>query len=421
MGNVTLTGTLSLVCIGIQALEVAQTAVLSAEPGSLDPSFLLEAYSSALKLTRGIGSVPAREKNDDNPQDAVLATNGKRVNGFHHRDDAPRDVNQSESQHLQREIPQSFVDSAVSVVVSILCSSKVSVDNALVRNEARLMLRQLMTSGRVSARAHLAVGAGDGRTVRFPQMLRALEISSDEADGVTSAYTPFDFMNDMFSFCHDTSEHQMVAMIHFTMCRSQPNDVASYFVRENQAGQRHPYVAQSTRLLAIASAANTSAKERQELQGLQSKLIVSGIVHLVQCAVKYSKFNSSLLCDALRSELTRNEIVFLTRCLASVISGPFTFGNGSKVGSSSNAIRLVTVLCDGFREYFSQSDQKRIQQSVSTALSQTGMIVSLRTSLQEAADLADANKTIRSEVAHVASDRKDRGSLPSYQFERLVF
>jgi hypothetical protein len=58
------------------------------------------------------------------------------------------------------------------------------------------------------------------------RLLRSFEPAEDEKSG----YTPVDFIHDMFVFCFDISERQLVTMLHYMLARARPCDVAAWFI-----------------------------------------------------------------------------------------------------------------------------------------------------------------------------------------------
>ena len=203
------------------------------------------------------------------PQKDVKKNGGKVVNGFHKKNDlvSPTAVkdqlyngrsSSSESHHLLEringsslqtrskqshyrlsEIPQILIDSATSTMIAIL-SMNIPYATAAhsIRNDARVLLRRLIRSGRISARGQLSgipIGSSytDSASSRFMQLLQSVALSRSENSigDVWSTYTPFDLICDMFENCADISERQMVVALRYTLFHTRPIDVASYFVR----------------------------------------------------------------------------------------------------------------------------------------------------------------------------------------------
>jgi hypothetical protein len=209
-------------------------------------------------------------------------------------------------------------------------------------------------------------------------------------------------------------------MIRDTISRSVPKDIASYFVRETKNCAHFPFVAMSVKFMALESTCDLSPDKRLQFTSLGNRLIALGTIHLMQRIVGYSKCNVSLLRDSLY-ELDHREIVVMTRCLIGIISGSFKLDRELTVGATSNLLRWLAVVCDNFRGTIAANDQERIRRAISKELSNSSCILSLRKSVEEALDAVNAQRTGRFEAAHVANDKKAGASLPSYQFERLVF
>jgi hypothetical protein len=422
-----------LFAIGVQLLEEAYRKVCDEASEAAEPSFLLDAYSVALTVAQGGDASTPNGRNGHNPQDAVLSKNGKMVNGIHHssqkkktstRDDDMDAVVTRHAYHKTRTIPQAFIDSATSVAVSILCSSGSFIAESAIRNDARLVLRRLVRSGKVSARTHLVHISDMAKSSNFFGLLRALELSAEE-EGTWSAYTPIELANDIFSFCPDASERQMIAAIHYTLSRALPKDIASFFARDKSVGEQHPFLRRSVRYSALASKLGLSADEKDELAVLGHRLILSGTALLTQRVTEYSKVNLSLLRDAFESELSQDEVRLLAQFLIDILTSPDKFRLSLKAGATSNALQCLSALCDSLHGTLAEDEGKdfaRIRNAVSAELSKTGVILSLQKALQESVELIGSGSGGRSEASgQVMSDKKPSTSLPPYQIERLLF
>lgn len=417
----------------MQLLENAYRKVCDGSKEAMEPSFFLEAYSVALKVAQGVNASHVNGRNEDNPQDAVLSKNGKKTNGINHspankngiRHDVDAEVTGHTHHTRPHAIPQAFLESATSIAIAILGSSETAVIDSAVRNDARLVLRRLVRSGKVSARTHLVPRTNMRKTSGLMGLLRALELSTEEA-GTWSAYTPFDLANDLFCFCPDVSERQMLAAVHYTMSRALPRDIASFFARDKRVGEQHRFLRRSARFTALDSKRHLSANEKEKLTLMSHKLIISGTAFLIQRVTDYSKCNVTLLRDAIESELNRDEVQFLARCFMDMLTAPDKFRLlAPKAGAMGNALQYLSALCDSLQGSVSEDEGKtfsRIRSALSAEISKTGIILSLHKTVQESVEFIGVGAAGRSEASEqVINDKKPSTSLPPYQIERLVF
>lgn len=420
---------LSLFSTGVQLLEDAYKSVCRGDKVSLEPLFLLDAYNVALKVARGMDASCA----SGNPQDAILSKNAKMVNGIHHQS-----TNKKESclngekvdtkvtgnfQHdrLRFSVPQVFFDKATSVTVDILCSPS-SIGRSAIRNDARVLLRRLIRTGKVSARTHLVPRHDAVKSFTFMELLRALEVSEEE-NNKWNSYTPFDLSNDIFSFCSDVSERQVVAVLRYTLSRALPKDIVAFCIRNNIVGEKHPFHRRSSRYSFLESKRDLSRDEEDELTVLGHKLIIAGAALLVQRATEYSKCNVSLLRDAVERELSSDETRLLVRLFLDILASPKKFLLQSKGATSCHALQYLSALCDGLHGPPSNDEDEDfglIRSGISAEVLKTGIILSLQRTVQESQEFIGAAAAPHtSEV--VVNNGKSSPNLPPYQIERLVF
>lgn len=325
------------------------------------PTFLLDAYCAALKVAQRLHTMTSSSANgayEDNPQDAVQCKNGitTLANGFHHsqskassRDAGSVHVNVMENCKNRQQFipPKAFLDSATSVAVAILLSTDTAAFRGSVRNDVRLILRRLIRSRKVSALTHPAAMIGvDTKTPSFATLLRAMEVSEKEAAETWSAYTPFELASDIFTFCSDVSERQMVAALHYTLSRARPNEIASSIARNKSVGERHPFRKRSARFMALESKRQRSVEEEEQRTRLDHKLIVSGTAYLILRVTEYSKCNAALLRIALECELGREEALFVAQCVIDIVTAPERYQFEPQIGEMRcNIYRRCAMFC----------------------------------------------------------------------------
>jgi hypothetical protein len=342
------------------------------------------------------------------------------------------------------EIPQVVIDTAINIILVIL--HKAVPDSAKVRNDARVLLRRIIRSGKVSARSHLTfipTSSYDDvpAVTNFKHILKSLELSCSENEigQVWSAYTPFDFICDMMQHCSDVSESQMVIATQYTLFNTHPIDIASYFVRNKNLTDCDILRKQGTHLMSLHNKNKDEFEHDHAL--VKHKMVVSGTAYLINRITKYSiAFNISLLRNAIENELNLPEIQILLQLVIHMISTP----ERAKVYpppsfSMKNLIQLIGTLCDCLQSYDNQMEHGRkivleqIKDSLSTISSATGKVLSLQKLLQESIECIVGNdlSAEQSKVEIESNQNKEQTTtidrkksvttaLPPYQIERLL-
>ena len=417
--------------------------------------------------------------NDPLPLKDVKKNGGKAVNGFNKKDNivSPTTVKDQlyngSKNHLQSKnmnissharakqshyqlskIPQVLIDAATGIVVAILSMNIPNASTAhTIRNDVRVLLRRLIRSGKVSARAQLnSIPTGrpyaDSGSSRFMQLLRSIELSREEKSAdheVWSTYTPFDLICDMFDNCADISERQMVVALRYTLFNARPVDIASYFVRnKNVIGTDHLQKLGSDLLLAlkqekeIAQGHKTNVEKRTLLQ---HKIVIAGTAFLIYRITKSSiGFNVALLLTSFEAEFDIAEFGVLVRLVMEMLSNPEKFHQPTTSNMSmKNLIQLVVTLCDCLPTFKSESGivdvgtVSRMERLLSILTGASGRIISMQKLLQESIDSISRNSELstgrQSDTNQSASNILDRpkstptptAALPPYQIERLLF
>lgn len=415
-------------------------------------------------LTNGINSDNLR---DSLPLKDVKKNGGKIVNGFHKKTDvtSPTTVkdqlhmNGSGNQHqLERmndssknrqkrkhcqlsEMPPIMIDTATRTMIAILGMNITNPNTAhSIRNDARVVLRRLIRGGKVSARTQLNFfPTGNTQIVSssgFMHLLRSLELSRVEHENgeVWSAYTPFDLICDMFEYCGDISERQMVVSLRYTLFNTRPADVASYFVRNKNVSGNNSLRQLGSNLLLILKQ-DVSNIEKKTL--LQHKMVVAAAALMIYDITKFSVgFNVALLRNAFETEFDAAEFQVLLRLTMEMLSNPdkFHLPTSSKT-SMKNLLKLIVTLYDcipAFKADSSAIDPTHMEHILSNLTAASGRMLSMQKLLQDTIDAISQNteSTQRqietNQPANNVLDRpkqspKPTTSLPPYQIERLLF
>lgn len=432
----------------------------------LQPSFLLTRIDVAFQCAASIVEMPLKElpaaaKTADNPQDAVLSKNGRKMmmNGFHPMDievTSPSSNGHSSASTKNRsfklsELPQCMIDVAMNVVIAILRMPES--DNAVlavVRNSARVLLRRLIRSGKVLARYHFYVpsvlsneeGTEYGST-NFWKLVQSLELSPTERTqrDLWSAYTPFDLICDLFRFCPDVSEREMVMAMRYALFNSHPRDVAAFVLRENSFIDDHVL---RRRCGGLLNSGNDSEPIHSTPHS-QYKVVISGASFLMNRIVHYSQCNSALLRDAYQNEFRPMEMTLLLQLVIDLLSGSehhcgisSAAKNGMKNKNGMKAmLQHVVSLCDCLLESIENSSVgdddialvsatlKQVQKMIQSISFTTSSLISLQRMVPEdplpTKAAASVSRLDVSGETPVASSRKASTALPPYQIERLQF
>lgn len=417
----------------VSMLDKAFHLIRDGSTSASKPSFLLDAYEGAVALVtaRTKFATGDDEKNDsaDNPQDAITAKKGEKVNGVHH-DKVNGKVKNGSSivaakdnlvngQHVlsnhslraatPRSISSTFIEHATSVTIQILLLPR-GQGKSTTHEDAHLLLHWLIRTTKVSARSQFRSDPG-----LFMKLLRSLEPAEDEK----SVFTSVDLINDMFLCCYDITERQMVTMLHYMLARARPCDVAAWFMRKDVI-----YVDQSSKRLAERYVSLRESSKRSELetekeQQLSSKLILVGTKELLLKIIAFSDCNETLLRGALGDNIPTRELGLLYQILFESV---IPVNVNAKM--ARRAMYWASALCDRLSAPVSESEGfslTRIRKSIATEVSKTECLMSLQVALQEVLDSTKKTRRLNAGGASEVEKHLPPGQLPSYQIERLAF
>lgn len=408
---------------------------------------------------------------DTLPLKDLKKNGGKIVNGFHQKKDllsptAGKDQFCNGSENHRRfdrmngalqartnpakytlsDMPQLLIDTATRTMIDILTTTIPDSTKAhSIRNDARMLLRRLIRSRKVSARLQLNyIPTTNSQIVsgssRFMQLLRSLELSRAEHDigEVWSSYTPFDMICDVFENCADVSERQMVVALRYTLFVAPPLDIASYFVRSKNLSGVDSLRKQGSSLLLNAK---QDKKDSAHLLS-EHKMVVAGTAFMIYRITKFTiGLNVALLRGAFEAEFDMPKFQVLLRLVMELLSNPDKFHQSVTLNTTSmkNLLQLIVTLFDclpTLKNDSSTMDVETVSQMerlLAMLAASSGRILSIQKLLQESMESIARNGQLstppQKETNKPANDTLDRpkskptptSALPPYQIERLLF
>jgi hypothetical protein len=429
---------------GVKLLEYAYSQITMGSSDASRESFLLSAYENAFDVVSRESSEVMNDsgKAAQNPQDDIFLNNGERVNGTHHvskkeselerlkngivearmgLENGHRSSKATPTRWKSGSAPSSFIDLAVSVVVKIL-SPPYTASKMKVRSDARIILKRLVRSVKLSARNQLM--PGDGSSLSMTELLRSLDLTDGE-HCASEKYSPVNLVHDIFRFCPDASELHMASALRYMLVRVRPEHVAAFFSKEKQLMDEHPFKRLAERFTALHSKKKQTANNKTLVDCLGHKLILAGTLSLAHTITEYSDCNDSLLRNALARELSRDEVGFLARVFVELLISPARRPRNPSAAATRRTIQWLSVLCDALRGPLDDSDASVlsfVRQAIASERSKTESILSLQDVLSGSLSTVRTGKRKRSEsVDKGGPERQIRGQLPAYQIERLVF
>lgn len=372
----------------LASISTCLDSVLDPKDATIKENLLLDAYESALAKV-----VPAPVS----PKKRNGEKQGK--NGTHNK--TPRHSSEndvfSDRGETPPTAPQEFIDGATTLMLAAMqlpmTGSKVAdtkVKHAKV--DARLILYRLIRSGKVSARRHFQVFSDDdsNNDLLF-SVLRAMKLTNKRGRRTVS---PVDLIHEMLSSCADITERQLVTMIHYTMCKALPEDLAESIIGWQRFAVDHPYSVLAKEFSGIHSAqqklkdgTKKFLEVQKDIEKLSPKILKVGLAFLVERIVMYSKPNESLLRIALSQGLTNPcEAPTLAKILLELLGHETDNVAGRRCYVA--ATKWVFILCEACREALSQESSgdkshlsivfERLKQSVH----QNNRIITLAPTLQ---------------------------------------
>ena len=428
----------------LEAFDEARVKVMATNDGKGDCIFL-ETYESCISSLIGKMKVSDTLNGiapDHNPQDA-LPSNGKLLNGKKKKSPSKsrieKDSNGVNSHSMKprgltpNSLSQAFIDGALQIVLSLLHCDEIEGRRAtFAQVNARLILSQLIKTGKVSARLHFENTAAFQETSKehiLEATLRNIELSNKRGQRV---YSPVDMILGMLRWCPDLSERQLVAMLNYMLRRSLPDDVAEA-LKESKLSIQHPYMKICQRYFSLRDQylKQSSREENDEmpkdLEAISHKLVTAGTTFVLQKIICYTECNDAMLRAALAEGISNYQSsIILAKMLSNLIlsSKDIAKGNYFNHNKVKTTCQWISALCESFQDELSEATTpsgdsflKFILQCVKSATRHSQAIISLNEDLTRNSLQKDsiANKPgLKS--APVTRDEE----LPGYSIDQLV-
>jgi len=427
----------------LKSLDEARMNILSPSSMNLENYLFMDTYEGS--VTTVLEAVKSVESMSDgsprNPQDDDSGGTGKNgdatslvtkkakngLNGVHSQIPHTKALTPS-------VLPQAFIDGATHIVLKLLQCGKVEDDVvgrrvSLARLDARIILHQLLNTGKLSARFHFDSPDSIHRLEEEHQLtsvLRSIKLSNKRG---RRCFSPVDMIMTMLRRCPDVSERQMVVMLSYTMRRTLPEDIAEMFMDERKHYLHNQYADLARSFFSLRSNLNKSRKDNEivkspELDRLGRKLILAGTTYVLYGIVGYSQCNEAMLRVAIQDVMEKSEAIILARCLSKIF--------GSKSPPSVNAVKALcqwaSALSDTFHDELAAAPARKkgeishlaaLLEAINLAITQSQEIISLKEDVRR----------VESEIQHQI-DAKDQSfdralpnpeDLPGYSIAKLVF
>lgn len=312
--------------------------------------FLLQSFESALKCL-------APSHNDgDNPQEQSPKKRSKTsLNGVHHTGMNGNSV------LAPVDIPTAVVECATELIVRLLCVDKLAL------SDSAILLRRLMRTRKILARKHFS---------SLPKILLALRRSTE--------YNASDLLTDMFAYCPDVSELQLVVSLRFGIRFITVDDLLGGATD----GEKHQC---------------NGKKDQKTIM----KVIRKSLNQLLRQILSYSSCNDSLLRLALADVLSTAELGIALNLLVDLLE------SSSDVNVKMQALQWLSNLCDCLsRKRDHCIDTGAVRRRITSYVKNIQGTIVLKGVLDSLLDSSEGLKQ---------SDSVWTGKLPPYQIERLTF
>lgn len=408
----------------LDTLDETRSAIMSTKKGKGDSVFLQTFESCA-------SSLMDKTKGYDNPQDA-LPCNGKVLNGHKKRKsngvNGVNGISMKPACLTPASLPQSFIDGALKIVLKVLVADGEGKSIASARVEAGLILRELVKSGKVSARLHFEIIDSESTKEQILETtLRRLESSNKKGQRI---FSPVDLILGMLQWCPDLSELQLVALLNYMLRRALPDDIAEA-IMEAKIGIKHPYKKVCHNYFTVRDRPVKSSKKdgNADLELLANRLITAGTTFVLQKIIAYSECNEAMLRAALEEGLSNGQsAIILAKILSNLV---LTSTNEISKGKAINHNRVkttcqwISALSESFQDELSEATTPAgeslflfLLESVKNATKYSQVVISLhddftRSSMQR--------ESIAKKSGLKETPFKRDEDLPGYSIDHLVF
>jgi len=437
----------------------------------LENDFFLKEYEASIismlsatnKFHQGKSKVNGDSSSDDD-NDHAKVSNGQLTQQAKDSSSSslPENGMKAVRAYTPSSIPQRFIDGAMPIVLSTLLLPRVKRDGdnddethkilservRLARLDAGLIVSRLLRSGKVSARLHFEPDDYDGNY--FLKILRAIKMSKKKSIHTDErTFSSVDMMHDVLSYCSDVSEHLMITMMSYGLGRASADDMAENFMAYSSSA---PSKQLCQRYLTAKKENNDDNKQDKEkpseVEALTYKVVKAGVAELLKRIVTFARCNETLLRNAMRDGLTKDEAVLIVHLLADLLSTvskeDIGIINSSKNPSprTKSIVPWISALCDAHKDNLKGNTEKEnddedggsddgtdgpikyVRQAVTDSLVQIEAVVALRDAYEHANALIggiERNTDPKKQHREGISSKKESGPVPQYSVERLVF
>jgi hypothetical protein len=398
----------------VDLLHEAFRELCSMTPMSRNTFFVAEAYERAISLVSGIRGNSKHAATDaesaNNPQEPFeqhFPMNGKKRKALSQtpsptRTTAMNGVRLTTSPEIVLEpkmLPEAFVRSACQVTVEILLLSHLSEET---RNEARVLLRRFVRSGKVSARLVLK---------QISDLLLSLEGRSSKGK---TAYSPVDFIFDLFRCCNDVSEHQAVVSIKYLIAYATARDVYSQLRRDKVHRQ---LVEAQMSIVLDGNEGRIQNEQHRRLPTLESiNMVLLVVFSCLRMIASYSDFNEILLKNAIQTLLSPGEVFLLDRLLSKLLSAKM-LGTTAEYRVIIQWLAVVNEQPCLLPHPSNLMDASHVQKTTRLHVRTAEGLISLKQLVASSVDGAQRRLTGASTTT---IQKKQSHGTQSYQIERLV-
>jgi len=297
---------------------------------------------------------------------SLKKANTKLTNGKMHGGLSPSSShNNNENGKLPSCLPQSFIDGSVQIAMSAILTEKQDENTQAVLSnlgrEARCVLKSLLQSKRVSARIHFEGSYSLQETGKKHPLVTALKFSEHLA--TNNPLSALQMILELIVNCSDISERQLVVILNYMMRCAKPDDIIETFTYSKNVRNQQLHA-----LKELTSGNNARCKKRNNLKsanvsgeviqeenpGHQKKIVLAGVMLVLQMVVEYSECNETMLRLALAEELSSSsEAMILARLLPNLLL-PDPYKNPlrqiERPNSVKSACQWIAALSESFRD-----------------------------------------------------------------------
>mmetsp|Transcript_4066 Transcript_4066/g.4597 ORF Transcript_4066/g.4597 Transcript_4066/m.4597 type:complete len:332 (-) Transcript_4066:51-1046(-) len=309
--------------------------------------------------------------------------------------------------------------------------------------EARCVLKILLQSKRVSARLHFEGSYSLQETGKKHPLVTALKLCEHLAK--ENPLSALQMILELIVNCSDISERQLVVILNYMMRYAKPDDIIetltySKNIRTYSKNIRN----QQLHVLKELASGNNAIRQKiinlqstnvpveviqEENSGRQKKIVVAGVMLVLQMVVDYSECNEAMLRVALAEELSSSsEAMILARLLPHLLL-PDPYKNPlrqiKRQNSVKSACQWIAALSESFRDelrfaMISPEDTylSFLLNSITKATKNSEAIMSLK----DCIGVAEMMKKYKE-----LNERKDASETPQiedlmgYSIDRIIF